>query len=84
MAGVFHFESSRWLQSMDIYGAASAAPMTGSPLLISDPRSTLLALTCLALPPGGETMAWFSSRQDSSFGNADIFWTSKLNIQQPD
>jgi hypothetical protein len=35
---------------------------------------------CPALPPGGETIAWFSSRQDSSFGNADIFWTSKINI----
>ena len=74
--GQVYFTSNRpgGFGSMDIYGAASAGPNNWGPLLISDPRSTLAGADMRpALPPGGETMAWFSSRQDSSFGNADIF-----------
>ena len=35
---------------------------------------------CPALPPGPDTIAWFSSRADNSLGNIDIFWTNKVNV----
>ena len=85
--GQVYFTSNRpgGFGSMDIYGAASAGANDWEPAFNLGPKiNTAGADMCPALPPGGETMAWFSSRQDSSFGDADIFWTSKLNIQQPD
>jgi len=85
--GQVYFTSNRpgGFGSMDIYGAASAGPNVWKPAFNLGPKiNTAGADMCPALPPGAETMAWFSSRQDSSFGDADIFWTSKLNIQQPD
>lgn len=85
--GTVYFTSNRpgGYGGMDIYGAQSLGPNDWAPAQNLGPQvNTAGADMCPALPPGGETIAWFSSRQDNSFGNADIFWTSKLNIESED
>jgi len=37
---------------------------------------------CPAFPPGDNTITWFSTREDNSLGNIDIFWTNKLNVSE--
>ena len=65
--GQVYFTSNRpgGFGSMDIYGAASAGTNDWEPAYNLGPKiNTAGADMCPALPPGGETMAWFSSRQD--------------------
>ncbi len=83
--GMVYFTSNRpgGYGGMDIYAAQSLGRNEWGPAYNLGPQvNTPGADMCPALPPGGETIAWFSSRQDNSFGNADIFWTSKLNIEE--
>lgn len=43
--------------------------------------NTETADMCPALPPGGETITWFSNRPDNNVGAFDIFWTHTSNLQ---
>ena len=67
---------------MDIWGAQQLSENEWATAFNLGPRiNTAAADMCPALPPGGETMTWFSSRQDNSLGNFDIFWTSMSNVK---
>jgi len=87
--GMVYFSSNRpgGYGGMDIWGAAPAdpdSPDTGDnwgPAFNLGPQvNTAAADMCPALPPGQDTITWFSSRPDNSLGGIDIFWTSKLNV----
>ena len=82
--GVVYFTSTRpgGYGGMDIWGAQQLSENEWATAFNLGPRiNTAAADMCPALPPGGETMTWFSSRQDNSLGNFDIFWTSMSNVK---
>ncbi len=82
-SGRIYFTSSRpgGYGGMDIWGADPEGPNQWGPAFNLGPQvNTESADMCPALPPGENTFAWFSSRQDNSLGNIDIFWTNKLNV----
>lgn len=82
--GMVYFTSNRpgGFGGMDLYGSMQLGPNSWGPASNLGPQvNTAGADMCPALPPGGETFSWFSSRSDNSFGGIDIFWTNKLNVQ---
>jgi len=82
--GVVYFTSNRpgGYGGMDIWGAAQLGANEWGPAFNLGPSiNTASADMCPALPPGEQAFSWFSSRQDNSFGNIDIFWTRKLNVR---
>ncbi len=82
--GMVYFTSARegGYGGMDIWGAMQQGPNSWGPARNLGPQiNTASADMCPALPPGGDSITWFSSRQDNSLGNIDIFWTSKVNAQ---
>ena len=82
--GTVYFTSSRpgGYGGTDIYGAMQLGPNKWGPARNLGPQvNTAAADMCPALPPGGDTFSWFSTRQDNSLGDIDIFWTNKLNTQ---
>ena len=82
--GMVYFTSNRpgGYGGMDIWGAMQQAPNRwGTAVNLGPQVNTAVADMCPALPPGTDTMAWFSGRTDNSFGNIDIFWTQKVNLQ---
>jgi len=82
-SGTVYFTSNRpgGFGGPDIWGAQRLGENSWGPAFNLGPQvNTASADMCPALPPGGETFTWFSSRQDNSFGNIDIFWTNKVNI----
>lgn len=83
--GTVYFTSSRpgGYGGLDMYGAKSTGPNSWGPAWNLGPQvNTAAADYCPALPPGGDTMAWFSTREDNNMGGRDIFWTNKVNTQQ--
>ena len=84
-SGMVYFTSSRpgGFGGMDLWGALQLGPNEWGPAHNLGPRvNTASADMCPALPPGGGSFAWFSSRQDNSLGNIDIFWTNKVNVDR--
>ena len=82
--GTVYFTSSRpgGYGGTDIYGAMQLGPNKWGPARNLGPQvNTAAADMCPALPPGRDTCSWFSTRQDNSLGDIDIFWTNKLNTQ---
>lgn len=82
--GMVYFTSSRpgGFGGMDIWGAMQLAANDWGPAHNLGPQvNTASADMCPALPPGSNTIAWFSTRADNNLGSIDIFWTQKLNIQ---
>ena len=66
---------------MDIWASDSLGENEWGPAVNLGPQvNTSSADMCPALPPGAETITWFSSRSDNSFGSVDIFWTNKTNL----
>ena len=83
--GMVYFTSNRpsGFGGMDLWGSMQQGPNAWGPARNLGPQvNTAGADMCPALPPGTDTMSWFSSRSDNSLGNIDIFWTNKLNTQQ--
>lgn len=67
---------------MDIWASQHLGSETGpdawGPAVNLGPAvNTAGADQCPALLPDGETMAWFSSREDNTLGATDIFWVYK-------
>lgn len=84
--GMVYFTSSRpgGYGGMDLWGAMQLGENEWGPAVNLGPTvNTASADMCPALPPGEDTFTWFSSRQDNSFGNIDIFWTNKVNVASP-
>lgn len=88
--GWVYFTSSRpgGMGGMDIWAAEHVGEGAG-PDAWSEARNlgsqvnTEGADMCPALPPDGETLAWFSSRSDNSLGATDIFWSYKQGPEMP-
>lgn len=81
--GMVYFTSNRpgGFGGMDIWGAMQQGPnQWGGAINLGPQVNTASADMCPALPPGTDTISWFSSRTDNSFGNIDIFWTQKVNL----
>ena len=81
--GKVYFTSSRpgGFGGMDIWGASQLGENSWGPAVNLGPQvNTGAADMCPALPPGTDTLSWFSSRSDNSFGSIDIFWTNKANL----
>jgi Tol biopolymer transport system component len=82
--GMVYFTSGRpgGYGGMDLWGSMQLAENSWGPARNLGPQvNTAGADMCPALPPGGDTFSWFSSRPDNNLGNIDIFWTNKLNTQ---
>jgi hypothetical protein len=82
--GTVYFTSNRpgGFGGMDIYGSMQQGENAWDPAYNLGPQvNTAAADMCPALPPGTNTISWFSSREDNSFGNIDIFWTNKINTK---
>ncbi|PCH62785.1 MAG: hypothetical protein COC19_02360 [SAR86 cluster bacterium] len=82
--GMVYFTSNRpgGFGGMDIWSAMQKGEnQWGAATNLGPQVNTAGADMCPALPPGTDTIAWFSSRSDNSFGSIDIFWTQKINIQ---
>lgn len=82
--GRVYFTSSRpgGYGGMDIWGAMQLGPNRWGPATNLGPQiNTAAADMCPALPPGSDTIAWFSTRSDNNLGSIDIFWTQKLNVR---
>lgn len=81
--GTVYFTSNRpgGQGAMDLWGSAQQGENSWGPAYNLGPQvNTAANDMCPALPPGGETFSWFSSRDDNSLGNIDIFWTQKVNV----
>lgn len=81
--GMVYFTSDRpgGFGGMDIWGAMQEGKNAWGPAYNLGARvNTAGADMCPALPPGGDTVAWFSSRSDNSLGAMDIFWMKKSNL----
>jgi len=82
--GVVYFTSTRpgGYGGMDIWGAQQPGVNEWETAFTLGPKNnTSAADKCPALPPGGNTMIWLSSRQDNNLGNFDIFWTNMSNFK---
>jgi len=67
--------------AMDLWGAMQLGPNEwGEAKNLGPQVNTAGADMCPALPPGGDTFTWFSSRTDNNLGRNDIFWTRKANV----
>jgi hypothetical protein len=83
--GTVFFTSNRpgGFGGMDIWGAEQLGENSWSEAFNLGPQvNTASADMCPALPPGEASFSWFSSRQDNSLGNIDIFWTNKVNVDR--
>ena len=83
-SGMVYFTSNRpgGFGAMDLWGAMQTGENSWGPARNLGPQvNTAGADMCPALPLGGDTFSWFSSRSDNSLGNIDIFWTNKVNTQ---
>ena len=81
--GVVYFTSARpgGFGGMDIWSAMQLGENSWGPAVNLGPHvNTNSADMCPALPPGAQTISWFSNREDNSLGGIDIFWTSKGNL----
>ena len=81
--GVVYFTSARpgGFGGMDIWSAMQLGENSWGPAVNLGPHvNTSSADMCPALPPGAQTISWFSNREDNSLGGIDIFWTSKGNL----
>lgn len=84
--GTVYFTSSRpgGFGGMDIWGAAARGEHQWGPAInLGSQVNTSAADMCPALPPGTDTLSWFSNRSDNSFGAIDIFWTHTSNLATP-
>lgn len=82
-SGMVYFTSNRpgGQGGMDLWGAMQLGENQWATAANLGPQvNTEASDMCPALPPGGDTLSWFSNRQDNSLGNIDIFWTSKVNL----
>ena len=82
--GVVYFSSGRpgGQGGMDIWASTRTGSNEWGPAVNLGPSvNTADTDICPALPPDGDTIAWFSSRTDNTHGAADIFWTNKKNIE---
>ena len=82
-SGRVYFTSNRpgGYGATDLWGAMQLGPNEwGEPHNLGPQVNTKGADMCPALPPGGETFTWFSSRPDNNLGKIDIFWTRKANV----
>jgi hypothetical protein len=83
--GMVYFSSARpgGYGGMDIWGAMQQGRNAWDVAYNLGPQiNTAAADMCPALPPGTDTISWFSTRADNSLGSIDIFWTNKLNVQK--
>lgn len=81
--GMVYFSSARpgGYGGMDIWGAMQQGKNAWGEAHNLGPKiNTAGADMCPALPPGGDSITWFSTRSDNSLGNIDIFWTNKANL----
>jgi len=81
--GMVYFTSARpgGFGGMDIWGAmAQGKNAWGEAHNLGPKVNTAGADMCPALPPGSDTITWFSSRGDNNLGSMDIFWTNKANM----
>lgn len=81
--GMVYFTSARpgGFGGMDIWGAMQQGKNAWGEAHNLGPKvNTAGADMCPALPPNSDTISWFSSRNDNSLGNIDIFWTNKANM----
>ena len=81
--GTVYFTSGRpgGFGGMDIWGASQLGENSWGPAVNLGPQvNTSSADMCPALPPGDQTISWFSNRSDNSLGSIDIFWTNKTNL----
>ena len=81
--GVVYFTSARpgGFGGMDIWSAMQLGENSWGPAVNLGPHvNTSSADMCPALPPGAQTISWFSNREDNSLGGIDIFWTSRGNL----
>jgi hypothetical protein len=81
--GRVYFSSARpgGYGGMDIWSAMQQGENTwGAASNLGPQVNTAAADMCPALPPGSETITWFSTRADNSLGSIDIFWTNKANL----
>ncbi len=84
--GMVYFTSSRpgGFGGMDIWGAMQTGENSWGPAVnLGSQINTAAADMCPALPPGGGTFSWFSTRTDNNLGSIDIFWTNKDNVAVP-
>lgn len=83
--GMVYFSSARpgGFGGMDIWGAMQNGINAWDEAYNLGPQvNTAAADMCPALPPGTDTISWFSTRGDNSLGSIDIFWTNKANVQK--
>lgn len=81
--GRVYFTSARpgGYGATDLWGAMQLGPNEwGEAHNLGPQVNTKGADMCPALPPGGETFTWFSSRPDNNLGHIDIFWTHKAIV----
>lgn len=81
--GRVYFSSARpgGYGGMDIWSAMQLSENTwGDASNLGPQVNTETADMCPALPPGSDTITWFSTRADNSLGSIDIFWTNKANL----
>jgi len=81
--GRVYFSSARpgGFGGMDIWSAMEQGENAwGSASNLGPQVNTAAADMCPALPPGSDTITWFSTRGDNSLGSIDIFWTNKANL----
>lgn len=81
--GTVYFTSNRpgGYGGMDVWSAKQLGSNSWATAVNLGPQiNTASADMCPALPPGAQTLSWFSNRSDNSFGSVDIFWTSKGNM----
>lgn len=83
--GMVYFTSSKpgGFGGTDIYSAMTQGENSwGAARNLGSQVNTSGADMCPAFPPGDNTITWFSTRDDNSLGNIDIFWTNKLNVSE--
>jgi hypothetical protein len=83
--GMVYFTSSKpgGFGGTDIYSAMTQGENTWAAARnLGSQVNTSGADMCPAFPPGDNTITWFSTREDNSLGNIDIFWTNKLNVSE--
>ncbi len=81
--GRVYFSSARpgGFGGMDIWSAMQQGENSwGEASNLGSQVNTAAADMCPALPPGSNTITWFSTRTDNSLGAIDIFWTNKTNL----
>lgn len=78
-----YFTSNRpgGLGGMDIWAAENLGENSWDTAVNLGPKvNTAAPDMCPAFPPGGDTITWFSQREDNNLGSIDIFWTRRDNL----